>query len=230
MGSVETVNEQLKYKYLYAFVMGDGCLERPQQGQNSRLRIEHVSRNKDFVEWKASILTDITNATTTTYYRPDKEQEFTRLISARHPIYTKLRERLYLNGVKTIDPHVEAFLDWEFLAILYQDDGSLSFNQNGYPQIVLCLESFTWAEQKMLRDWIAKKLNLHWEVVKKGGATAKGFRLRLKGKHIPYFFENIRQYLVPSMLYKVREFVHKAPAMGEDPVRSSEESEGLSES
>lgn len=220
------MNEQLKYKYLYAFAFGDGCLENTKNNQNSRLRIEHVSRNTDYCDWKTSILENITNVTQTTYYREDKNQSFTRIITARHPIYTKLRERLYLHGRKTIDPHIEAFLDWEFLAVLYQDDGYLSFNQYGSPQILLCTECFTWAEQKMLRDWMAEKLELHWEVVK----HTNGFRLRLKGKYIPYFIENVKAYIVPSMLYKIRKFECEAPAKDEEPVRSSEESEGLDES
>lgn len=222
MGSVETVNKQSEYKYYYAFSFGDGCLEKIDGQKNSRLRIEHVSRNIDFCEYKKSILEQLTSVSLTTYYRPEKDQEFTRIITARHPVFTKLRERLYLNGVKTIDPHIEAFLDWEFLAIVYQDDGTLSFNQNGYPQVYLCTENFTWAEQKMFRDWLAKKFNLHFEVVKKSGGKVNQFRLRLKGPQIPYFFENIKPFIVPSMLYKIRAFEQEAPEKDEDTVRSSE--------
>lgn len=230
MGSVETVDKKLIFKYVYAFTFGDGCLEKPSAGQNSRLRIEHVSRNLDYCEWKHSKISEITNVSLTTYFREDKQQEFTRVISARHPLYTQVRERLYLNNVKTIDPHIEAFLDWEFLAIVYQDDGVLSFNQNGYPQVLLCTENYTWAEQKMFRDWLAKHFGLHWEVVRKTGSKAHGYRLRLKGKQIPEFFAGIAPYISESFKYKIRSFVREAPEKDEDTVRSSMKVEGLDES
>lgn len=232
MGSVETVDKRTEYKYIYAFVFGDGCLEKNSGNQNSRLRIEHVTRNLDYCEWKHSILSQLTNTSLTTYYREDKQQSFTRLLTARHPRYSQIRERLYLNGVKTIDPHIEAFLDWEFLAIVYQDDGTLGFNQNGYPQVFLCTENFTWADQKMFRDWMAKHLGLHWEVVRKTGSKAHGYRLRLKGSQIPFFFEKIRPFIVPSFEYKIQLSERGAPVkqQDEETVRSSEKSEGLDES
>lgn len=232
MGSVETVSKQSDNKYIYAFVFGDGCLEKPTGSSNSRLRIEHISKNSDFCQWKYNILDQITGCNITSYFREDKNQEFTRVISSRHPRYTKIRERLYLNNVKTIDPHIEAFLDWEFLAIVYQDDGTLSFNQYGYPQVFLCTENYTWADQKMFRDWLAKKFNLHWEVVRKTGAKAHGYRLRLKGNQIPYFFENIKPFVQPSFNYKITLLERKAPVVtqDEDTVRSSKRLEGLGES
>lgn len=224
------MDKKSEYKYIYAFVFGDGCLEKPKQGQNSRLRIEHISKNDDYCNWKYEILSKLTNISKTTYFREDKNQTFTRIISARHPRYTKIRERLYLNNVKVIDPHIEAFLDWEFLAIVYQDDGTLSFNQNGYPQVFLCTENYSWADQKMFRDWMAKHLNLHWEVVRKTGSKAHGYRLRLKGKQIPYFFENISQYIVDSFKYKIRQSECEAPEKDEETVRSAKQFAGPNES
>ena len=230
MGSVETVDKQEEYKYYYAFVFGDGCLEKPSSGSNSRLRLEHVSRNLDYCEYKQKILEQLTTTTVTTYYREDKQQSFTRVLTGRHPTFTKIRERMYLNGVKTIDPHMEAFLDWETLAIIYQDDGTVFYNQWGSPQVFLCTENFTWAEQKMFRDWLAKHFNLHWEVVRKTGAKATGYRLRLKGKHIQNFWDGVRPYIVPSMLYKLGNSERKAPVMGEDTVRSCGQLQGQGES
>jgi hypothetical protein len=230
MGSVETMDKQSEFKYYYAFVFGDGCLEKPSSTHNSRLRIEHVSRNLDYCEYKHRMLSALTKVTMTTYYREDKDQTFTRLITERHPRYTTLYNKLYINGHKTIDPHVEAFLDWEFLAIVYQDDGTLSFNQNHYPQVILCLESFSWAELKMFRDWLAKRFNLHFEVVRKTGKQANGFRLRLKGNQIPYFFDNIRPFILPSFKYKIELSTQEAPEKDEDIVRSSVQAEGSDES
>lgn len=208
------MDKREEYKYIYAFVFGDGTLEKASGGQNSRMQIEHVARNEDYCQFKYDILSKFTRVTLSRRFRENKNQEFIRLVTERHPRYTQVRERMYLNGVKTIDPHMEAFLDWEMLAIIYQDDGTLSHNQHGYPQVHLCLESFTWAEQKMLRDWFAKHFDLHWEVVRKTGISSTQYRLRLKGTQIPKFFEGIRPYVQESFLYKLQISGRKAPVTG----------------
>lgn len=226
MRGVETVDKQSLNKYLYAFVLGDGCLENSKAG-NSRLRIEHISKNIDYIQWKASILRELTNVTERTYFREDKQQFFTNIITARHSQYTSLRERLYLDSHKTIDPHTEAFIDWEFLAIVYQDDGTVYYNQHGVPQVLLCLENFTWAELKLLRDWFAKYLDLHWNIVKHNKTK---YRLRLTTKFIPRMWNNIEPYIYPSFYYKIGKSECESPLEeDEETVRSTQKYVGLVE-
>lgn len=224
MGGVETVDNQLKMKYIYAFVFGDGCLEKPNPGQ-SRLRIEQVWRNLDYLQWKQKILQNITSVTLTQKQR-DGREDTGLVLTSRHPIFTQCRERMYLNGVKVIDPHFESFLDWETMAIIYQDDGYLGRNKDYIHSIHLCTENLSYGDQLMFRDWCARKLSMHFNVVRHNSS----YRLRLGKKFISEFIEGIRPYVFPSMKYKIGESVREAPEMDEETVRSFEKSKGPCES
>lgn len=210
------MDNQEKMKYIYAFVFGDGCLEKPNPGQ-SRLRIEQIWKNLDYLLWKQKILQNITSATLTQKQREGRE-DTGLLLTSRHPIFTKCRERMYLNGVKVIDPHFEAFLDWETMAIIYQDDGYLGRNKDYIHSIHLCTENFTYGDQKLFRDWCAEKLNMHFQL----NHHQSSYRLRLGKKFLEEFLENVRPYIVPSMRYKLGESVCQTPAMDGEPVRTQQ--------
>jgi len=168
-------------KLIAAMVIGDGYLgwkeqkstnrqvERPQYNRkaNSWYAAAHVSKNRDYVEWQCSILENITSVSIREY----GERAFAngyidapRILyeTKRHPFFTTLRERTYINNIKTISPHDLKLFDAESLAILYMDDGWTEKDSKG--RVGIATHSFSWADNKLLRDCIAEKLNIHLDV------------------------------------------------------------------
>ena len=209
------MDNQLKTKYIYAFTFGDGCIER--RNATSRLRIEHVWRNLDYLQWKQTILQQITTCSLTRKQREGRN-DTGLLLTARHPIYTTVYEQMYNQGHKVISPHFEAFLDWETMAIIFQDDGYLGRHQDYKHSIHLCTECFSYGEQLMFRNWCAEKLNMHFNI----NHHLSSYRLRLGKKFLDEFVSKVRPYILPSFAYKLgdSECLPPQQIVGDEIVRS----------
>lgn len=231
-------------KYVAAMVIGDGCLgwrekksndrlvERPQYDRksNSWYASGHVSVNRDYVEWQISILEEIAPVSMREY--PEKLSRNGYIDAPkifyetrRHPFFTTLRERTYVNNVKTVSPHDLKLFDAESLAILYMDDGWVE--EGG--RIGIATHSFSYADNKMLRDCIAEKCNVHLDVKihkQKNGNICYYLRSgREQGKILREVVANTG-LIVPSFEYKlVMPSERTAPVVqGDDIVSSVEKS------
>jgi len=202
-------------KYIVAFTYGDGYLDSDSAKKYSRFQANNIIDNKDYVEWRAGILRNLTEVTI-------KEVEDTRhsnrktilsTLTRQHPMYSKVRSRLYLNRRKVIDPHYLTLMDWETLAILYMDDGSLRdvtqnykgrIYHNYYPNIATCNYSYgdNWLLKKAIKEILGIEFNINKHSVNKNGEQI--YMLVLRASSRDRFFEGVRQYILPSFEYKVR--------------------------
>jgi hypothetical protein len=195
---VETVDKRTLHKYIYAFVAGDGNIHYPQKNKphhkvQARMAISHTKDHEDYVLWKKEILENLTNV-----YLYEKEPVPPRkglltITTARHPIYTAVRERMYLSGRKTLDPHFLTYLDNEVLAIMYQDDGCLKVSEKERT-VYFGTNAFTFAEQAMLAKAIHQKTGLHFTINKHMG----NYRLRLSSKCFDDFFSCVGSHIMES--------------------------------
>lgn len=209
-------------KIIAASLLGDATIEKDKRysNGNASFSINQIVDHKDYVELLQSILEPITTAP---IYFVDKSRQThimgittvckdqLKLRTSRHPFFNSFRERMYINGRKVIDPHYLTLLDWEFLAHWYMQDGYMSAywskkNNKRYAcyTVGLCTNNFSYPEQMFLRAKLKETLNLDWNVTKDG----KNYRLKLSAQHIPYFIENIKQFIVPSFVYKVDYVYH----------------------
>lgn len=166
-------------KYIAAMVMGDGHLgwrsnkseerlvERPQYDRksNSWYASAHVATNRDYVEWQISVLENIAPVSVREYASKQSSNGYIDAAkisyeSRRHPFFTTMRERTYINNIKTVSPHDLKLFDNESLAIIYMDDGWVE--EGG--RIGIATHAFSYADNKMLRDCIAEKCNVHLDV------------------------------------------------------------------
>lgn len=208
-------------KYVAAMVIGDGYLgwrenkkedrlvERPQYNRksNSWYASAHIATNRDYVEWQISILEDIAPVSIREY---GAKQSSNGYIDApkiayetrRHPFFTTLRERTYVNNIKTVSPHDLKLFDNDSLAVLYMDDGWVE--EGG--RIGIATHSFSYADNKMLRDCIAEKCNVHLDVKihkQKNGNVCYYLRSgREQGKLLRDVVSKTK-LIVPSFEYKL---------------------------
>jgi hypothetical protein len=187
-------------KYISAFTMGDGGVYY--SGNNCRFMCNQVAVNQDYIEWRAGILEELTEVSV--YYTNDKHerrQPILCTLTKTHPIYTKVRERLYIDKYKSVDPHYLKLLDWEMLAILYQDDGSCYKDTrcDATPQAKLNLKRLSYGDQMLLKKALKDRLGLEWNIHR----HYHRYFLSLRTKDYDNFLYNVQDFIKPSFYYKL---------------------------
>ena len=185
-------------KYISAFVMGDGGVYY--SGNNCRFICNQISKHEDYIKWRADILRELTDVNIF-----ENQQEGKQLIlctqTKTHPVYTKVRERLYFDKYKSIDPHYLTLLDWEMLAILYQDDGSIYQDTRcaATPDVRLNTKRLSYGDSWLLKKAIKEKLDVEFNV----NRHYHRYFLSLRAKDYDKFKQNIEQFIKPSFAYKL---------------------------
>ena len=189
-------------KYISAFAMGDGGFYRIYNGNGYRFIGGHIIKNRDYVNFKVSVLKNLTNTRVTTVNYPVgyNRQEFLRIETNTHPLYKAMWERLYTGTYKGLDPHYLKLLDWEMLAILFMDDGNSRNRKkvNRQPEITLGTCRLTYGDQILLKHTIEKRLGIYFNINRHGNQ----YVLRLRNKDGPAFMEGVKPYILPSFSYK----------------------------
>jgi hypothetical protein len=200
MGDVTTMDKKELYKYVSAFVMGDGGVYY--SGKNCRYQASKLTANLDYVLWQQSILSEIThvNVRDVVNLRGDQKPH-TYLETRSHPIFTDVRKRVYIDNYKSVDPHYLTLLDWEMLAILYMDDGSLDVDKrcDATPTARLNTKRLSYGDSWLLKKAIKDTLGIEFNVSR----HYDRWFLRLRAKDALTFFNGISPFIVPSFRYKL---------------------------
>ena len=213
-------------KIVAASLLGDGSVGIPPDGSiNAKYRQPKTVDHTDYVNWLSDRLETVTP--TNRYEWQPKQPGAKRQVmlqSRTHPFYTAFRNRMYPNGHKVVDPHYLTLIDWEFMAVWYQEDGSSGLAQGRYVKPVLCTDCFSYGEQHLLRDAIKERVGVEFNVKSYRTARRQMYRLHLNKKDINAFMDGVSSYICPSFSYKICRTVGSSSVLDEDIVRSLEES------
>lgn len=197
-------------KYIWAYSLGDGSLlyfphkDRPNEKINACFTCNQLKIHEDYIVRRADILSNITSLSIQN--KPSSPDMLTTQ-SNRHPKFSEMRQRIYLNGVKIVEPHYLKLLDWETLAILHQDDGCLSIKDKdrNYFIVTLSTQSFSYGDNILLQRAIKDKTDILFSVTSIRSKTGNlQYRLMLqKQDEIDKFLFGIGKYISPSFEYKV---------------------------
>lgn len=192
------MNKQALMKYISAFTMGDGGVYY--SGKHCRFVANQVERNRDYIEWRADILKVLTEVNLHESQQPNK-QLLLCTTTRSHPIYTKVRKRLYIDNYKSVDPHYLKNLDWEMAAILYQDDGSLYLDTrcDAAPDIRLNTKRLSYGDSLLLKTAFRERLEVEFNV----NRHYDRWFLRLRSKDSQRFLDGVKPFIKPSFLYKL---------------------------
>jgi hypothetical protein len=184
--------------------MGDGGVYK--NGKNHYFVMNMIEKNEDYVQVCREILENITS---TRIYKVQKEgnrQPQLRLETRNHPFFNKIRDRIYTEKYKGIDPHALKLLDYEALSFLYMSDGSLKKDfrpeigmVNPSYEVTLNLKRLSYGDLYILKKALKDKLDLEWNINKNG----KYYYLRLRRKDFWKFMNEISQYITNSFKYKI---------------------------
>lgn len=101
------------------------------------------------------------------------------------------------NYIKIIPKNIKEYLTPFALAIWFMDDGSRINNT-----VRIATNNFTYVEIQFLCDVLYEKFNIKATVNKNG--KDKGYIIYIKRESYLIFYNLIKPYILPSMLYKLK--------------------------
>lgn len=194
-------------KFVSWSVCGDGYVGYATHNNNAHYAIQRAPEHKDYLDVVEAKFTGLQDCTVrrSEYVRKDNGKTVLALHTNSHPLFSRIRERQYIENHRVIDPHQLTMLDWEAAAFLYMDDGSLCHNSTGSVIVRLSTCAYSFPEQEALRKAFIEKLGVIWNINRNGST----WQLNLAKKSRDSWFEGISQYIVPSYHYKLPESLQK---------------------
>jgi hypothetical protein len=172
---------------------------------NCQFIMQMREENKDYLLWVKSVLENITSVRLTerTDYNTDgyNRKPQLRIESNRHPYFTKIRERIYIDNHKVIDPHMLKQMDAESLAIIFMCDGGTSLDarhKNLHAKIDLHTKGFSYADNLSLSKAIYEATGIITNVHR----HSKYYYLNVATKSQKTFYETVKPFVLSSFDYK----------------------------
>jgi hypothetical protein len=192
--------------YVYAFTMGDGCIFRNKTAKNSAFVANIIVDNRDYAEWRAEKLRAITGVRITECEpRGFGKKRLLRTESRQHPTFNIVGKRLYGENGKRVDSHALTYMCWEFLAILYQDDGSVNVDKrcSTSTSVMLHTNRYSEADHHMLAKAIYNATGLPFDVRHRTVDNKLYWGLYLRSRFYQDFKAGVKPYILPSFMYKI---------------------------
>lgn len=196
------MNKRDLLKYTVAFLYGDGGVYK--HGKECRFDATASTEHMDYVLWRKTILEEITPVNLYLIKRENpNHQDLVKTTSRTHPWYSKLRERLYVDNAKNLDPFYFKLMDWETLAIWFMDDGTLNTqigsSGNLSQTVLLATHAYGYSGTTLLKKWFKEVYDLEWNLAKSGIY----YQLRLLTRDYPKFDVGVRPFIKDSFMYKL---------------------------
>ena len=198
---------------IIGMVLGDAslCRNRFRDGSyqgNAKLNMTHSIKQKEYMEYKMSILQPMFGYELKiqhTYYSAgnDKKYPVVRLQTRVNTQLTGIRKMLYDSETnkKHVTREVLDMLDDRAVAIWYMDDGCLSLPKERGKIVILCTNSFTFAENELIRDWFYERYGVSFNINEHKASGTYNLRRGISDAH--KLLDAIKPYTIPLLRYKV---------------------------
>jgi recombination protein RecA len=188
-------------------LLGDGSL-RYASAHNAAFRVGHGERQRDYCEWKQSMLSPYANK----IGRAGNGIGFDTIPMRQ---LATLRDAVYaVDGRKSVTSELLSQLDERSLAAWYCDDGTFGGNYKrwGHGKATICVAGLSNEDRERVADRCAE--------LGMGRPTLSGHNLLFSGERTRRFQERIAPYVHPSMDYKLHpdlrgQFAWGAPSPGD---------------
>lgn len=203
---------------IIGMVMGDGCLSMRHEGDkaNAHLQMNQSDNQLEYLLWKKAIIDNVTESTLNiinyTSSLDKKPYTMYHLGSRVHPMFTKLYKRFYHEKHKVVDEYLVKMITPLALSILFMDDGTRCSFKGRDDSFFLCVQSFDYANQLLIKKSLKIKFDLDWNI-NRVGTSKKGtilYRLRLANRHNQKFTDIVIPYIeqVHCMLHKLGSYAN----------------------
>jgi hypothetical protein len=195
-----TVSKKQK-EILIGLVLGDAYLQKTGK-RNARLRLEHSTKQKDYIFWKWDSLANLMQD------RPKKLERFNPVFKKKHayyrcqsyasPVFGKLRRWFYDEKGKKIPENFKTIFKAALsLAIWYMDDG---YYYDRDQSVYIYIPRFAPASLELLLNALAQNFGLKPKVkIKK----KRHFCLYFNVAETKKLLQIIKDHIIPSMQYKI---------------------------
>lgn len=182
-------------------ILGDAYLQVTGKN-NARLRLEHSSRQKDYILWKYGQLKNMMQSTPKLIrrYNPiwKKTYHYYRCQTLSSPVFGKLRRQFYRDGKKIIPQDIASLFKSPIsLAVWYMDDGYL-YQRDRCAYIYLSL--YNEEEIERLRQAIVNNFSLNPGLLVKKQKYSCLYFNAIETKKLTSL---IKPYIIPSLQYKL---------------------------
>jgi hypothetical protein len=182
---------------LVGTLLGDGHLE--QNGKYCRLRVDHYSKQKDYIFWMQSEFEPFSlkpRITSETDKRSGKTYTGWHFSTKSLPIFSEFQRLFYRNRKKIIPKNISGMMNSLSLAIWYMDDGFRRRDSKGF---YLCSSSFTSREQKILLKMLLEKFGIEARI----HHQRKLERIFIPSAFSDKFNNIVKQFVLPALSYKL---------------------------
>ena len=189
MGNTVGSLTQEQKSIIIGSLLGDGYLRIVPGRENAFLEINHSISEKDYVDWKYQKLKNLVKSPPKARKGKGKRIAY-RFFTKKHPGITRLYQKFYRSKEKII-PNLK--LNPLIMAVWFMDDGSKS-----YRTYYLNTQRFDYQSQKKLIHML-KECGIDSLL----NRDKRYYRIRIRQNSAERFKELIRNYIIPSMEYKL---------------------------
>ena len=182
---------QFQRSVIIGTILGDGYVRIFPNRKNALLEINHSYNAKDYVEWKYSVLSNVSGSWPKMRNGKNGRKAY-RFYTKQLPELTELFNKFYRNNKKIIPE--DLILDSIILAVWFMDDGSKCSQSDFY----LNTQQYSVDDQIKLVTKL-KMLGLESRLNK----DKKYWRIRFLKSSIPKLNELISDKILSSMRYKI---------------------------
>jgi len=188
---------QEEHDLIVGSLMGDASIR--QREKNSCFRVAHSIKQERYINFKFKLLKDFNFSEFVKRKRIINGHSVNMIYLATntHPIFNYYRNLFYINSEKKITKEILNQLNPRSLAYWICDDGSYD-NHQGY--IVLCTNSFSLEEHKLMKSFFNRKFGLDPTI---GFRDKKYYYLRFKQDDSRKLINLVKPFIPESMLYKI---------------------------
>ena len=186
-------------------LLGDGNLRLVGRSKEASFVVDHSIKQKDYVLWKYEMFREWVATkpkTLTRIYHKDPRRSLLsfRFQTLSHSEFTFWYEMFYRKDIKIIPSDIRKILVSPLsLAVWFMDDGNKNHNA-----VFLNTQQFSRIEQECLIECLYENFGLECTLNKH--STSKGkqlYRVRVDTKSTKMLYELAKEYLLPSMRYKI---------------------------
>ena len=192
-----------QWQVLLGGLMGDGALSPSHNGLAARFRWGHGVKQAPYGDWKASLFANVgvcrsTNAKGAVFHDVTPLSEL-----------GKLRDAVYMNGMKVLSEDYLKLLTPLSLAIWYQDDGGFTLRskglqertQGGSGRSEICVQAMEPTTRVRLRDYLAATWGIEAKLLIRGARQMAV--LQFPTPETAKFHALVAPFIHPSMQYKL---------------------------
>lgn len=184
-------------------LLGDGSLNYYQEQYyytKKSLRFLHSRKQKDYVIYKAKFLEKLGGKVEDKIYKNSFAPEKTYFQTLTHQGFYDIYNLFFETGKKKISKRILEELNWFGFAVWYMDDGSLNKSQKNM-SISLHTEGYTLEENEIIHSFYQESGYKNY--IRNDG---KGhYFINFSTMASEEIWKNIREYICPSMQYKLPE-------------------------